>query len=156
MYIIYGIYDKNNFACIFVFLRIPLIPWKLTSSEHWMNFFSVFVSLMTYLGYIFLLDVSIFTTIDDEKEIKINLSSIVKDWGESFGNSLTLLTLCNLHNQKTELHTKSEDISEIKLDSLLPSARNSHLIIWTVIVFNIFYLILIIALPLIRFWIIGS
>ena len=77
-----------------------------------MNFFSVFV----YLGYIFLLDVSIFTTINDEKEIFF------------FGNSLKLLTLDNLNTQKTELHTNSEDISEIKLTSLLPSPQNSHLI----------------------------
>ena len=45
-----------------------------------MNFFSVFVSLMTYLGYIFLLGVFIFTTIDDEKEGEINFSSILKDF----------------------------------------------------------------------------
>ena len=54
-----------------------------------MNFFSVFV----YLGYIFLLHVSIFTTINDEKEIFF------------FGNSLKLLTLDNLNTQKIELHT---------------------------------------------------
>ena len=41
-----------------------------------MNFFSVFVSLMTYLGYVFLLDFIIFTTTDDEKEEKVNSSSI--------------------------------------------------------------------------------
>ena len=37
---------------------------------------------MTYLVYIFLLDISIFTTIDDEKEkeVKINSSSILKDF----------------------------------------------------------------------------
>ena len=45
-----------------------------------MKFLSVFVSLITYLGYIFLLDVSIFTPIDDEKEVKINFSSILKDF----------------------------------------------------------------------------
>ena len=72
-----------NLLCswnLFLFLRIPLIPWKLTSSEHWINL--LFVSLMTYLalGYIFVLDVSIFTTIDDEKEVKINSSSILKDF----------------------------------------------------------------------------
>ena len=87
---------------------------------------------MTYLGYIFLLDGSIFTTIEDEKELKINSSNILKDFtesrGESFGNSLTLLTFYNLNTQKIELHTNSEDISEIKLPSLLPSAQNSHLI----------------------------
>ena len=35
---------------------------------------------MTYLGNIFLLDVFVFTTIDDEKEVKINSSSILKDF----------------------------------------------------------------------------
>ena len=58
------------------------------------------------------------------------------------------MTLDNLNTQKNELHTNSEDISEIKLISLLPSAQNSHLIIWTLLVLNIFYLILIIALTL--------
>ena len=45
-----------------------------------MNFLSIFVSLMTYLGYIFLLYVSIFATTDDEKEVKINFLSILKDF----------------------------------------------------------------------------
>ena len=35
---------------------------------------------MTYLGYIFLLDVSIFTTTDVEEEVKINFLSILKDF----------------------------------------------------------------------------
>ena len=134
------------------------------SSDHLkilaLNFFSVFISLITYLGHIFLLDVSIFTIIDDEKEVKINFSSILKDftesWGEIFGNSLTLLTHDNLNTQKIELHRISEDISEIKLTLLLPSAQNSHLITWTLLFLNIFYLILIIALPLMRFWVIES
>ena len=45
-----------------------------------MNFLPIFVSFMTYLGYIFLLDVSIFTKIDDEKEVKIKFLSILKDF----------------------------------------------------------------------------
>ena len=44
-----------------------------------MNFSAVFVSLVTYLIYTLLLHVSIFTTIDDEKEVKIK-SSILKDF----------------------------------------------------------------------------
>ena len=44
------------------------------------------------------------------------------------GNSLTLLTLDNLNTQKIGLHTNSEDILEIKLPSMLPSAQKSHLI----------------------------
>ena len=43
-----------------------------------MNFF--FVSLMTYLAYIFLLDGSIFTTIHDEKKVRISFPSILKDF----------------------------------------------------------------------------
>ena len=35
---------------------------------------------MSYLGYTFLLDVSTFTTIDNEKEVKINSSYILKDF----------------------------------------------------------------------------
>ena len=71
--------------------------------------FSCFSFLDDLLGLYVLLDVSIFTTIDDEKEVKINSSSILKDftesWGESFGDSLKLLTLDNLNTQKIELHT---------------------------------------------------
>ena len=37
------------------------------------------------------------------------------------------------------IHTNSEDISEIKLTSLLPSAQNSHLMTWTLLVLNIFF-----------------
>ena len=39
--------------------------------------FAIFVSLMTYLGYIFLLDVPICTITDDEREEKRGL----RDWG---------------------------------------------------------------------------
>ena len=62
-------YCVNNNAILYVFLFFwgLLWPWKLTSSEHWMNVFFVFVSLMTCLGYIFSLDVSFFTKIDYEK-----------------------------------------------------------------------------------------
>ena len=49
------------------------------------------------------------------------------------------MTLDNLNTQKIELHTNSEDISEIKLTSLLPFAQNSHLITWTLLVLNIFF-----------------
>ena len=48
------------------------------------------------------------------------------------------MTLDNLNTQKIELHTNSEDISEIKLTSMLPSAQNSHLINWTLLALNIF------------------
>ena len=58
---------QNNFARIFFFL---------TSSEHWINFFSVFVSLRNFLGYNFSLNASIFTTTVDEKKEKINSTSI--------------------------------------------------------------------------------
>ena len=115
-----------------------------------MNLFSVFVSLMTYLGYILLPDFSIFTTTDDEKEkkksiLQLFLKDFTQSWRESFGNSLTLLTLDNLNTQKIELHTNSKEISKFKVPSILPSAQNSHLIIRRLIVLNIFYFILIIA-----------
>ena len=50
-----------------------------------------------------------------------------------------LLTLDNLNTQKIEIHTLSEDISVIKVLSLLPSAENSNLITGTLLVLNIFY-----------------
>ena len=80
-----------------------------------MNFSSVSVSLKTYLGYMFLLDVSIFTTIHDEKEAKIN-SSFFKHF---FKNSKVEEKVSESHKQcwltitwklnKIELHTNSED-----------------------------------------------
>ena len=44
--------EQNQFEETFSYFLI-LWPWKLTFSEHWMNFSSVFVSLMTYLSYFF-------------------------------------------------------------------------------------------------------
>ena len=61
-----------------------------------------------------------------------------------------LLTLDNLNTQKIEPHRKSEDISEIKVPSLTPSVQNSHLIARTLLVSNIFYFFLIIALCLFK------
>ena len=92
--------------------------------------FSCFCFLDDILRLYFLLDVSIFTTIDDEKGVKINSSSILKDFTESEEKvleiHLTLLTRDNLNTQKTELYTNSEDISEIKLPSLPPTVKKSH------------------------------
>ena len=45
------------------------------------------------------------------------------------------MTLDNLNTQKIELRTNSDDISEIKLTSPLPSAQNSDLITWTLLNF---------------------
>ena len=64
----------NNFVWIFRFLR------KLTFNEHWISFFPVFISLMAHLRYILLLDVSIFTTIHNEKESKNQLEVFLKDF----------------------------------------------------------------------------
>ena len=44
------------------------------------------------------------------------------------------MTLDNLNTQKIELHANSEDSSKVKLPSLLPSAQNSLLIAWTLLV----------------------
>ena len=116
MYIIYCVYNE---IILFRFFYFWGFLWYLKNlslvNTEWT--FSVFVSLMSYLGYTFLLDVSTFTTIDNEKKLKINSSYILKDftqsWRVSFGNSLALFTLNNLNTQKIELHTNSEDISEI-------------------------------------------
>ena len=45
-----------------------------------MNEFFVPFCLMTHLGYIFSLDVSIFTTVDDEKEQKVSCSIILEEF----------------------------------------------------------------------------
>ena len=51
MYIIYCVYNEIILLG-FLYLWEFLWPWKLISSEYWMNFFSGFVFLMIYLGYI--------------------------------------------------------------------------------------------------------
>ena len=74
-------------------------------SEHLMNFFLVFVSLMTYLYYVFLLDASILTvTAIMRKREKINSSSIFAGFLLKFEEK-TQLTLNDLNTQKTKLHT---------------------------------------------------
>ena len=143
---------QNNFARIFFFF---------TSSEHWINFFSVFVSLRNFLGYNFSLNASIFTTTVDEKKEKINSTSIFerlylklrrKFW--KFILSITWIL------KKIELHKKTEDILEIKLllvrVSIPSSLQNSYLITRTLRAMKMFYFILIIALSLFRFWLIES
>ena len=88
-------YCVNNNVILYVFLFFwgLLWPWKLTSSEHWMNVFIVFVSLMSpFLPQLIM------------RKRKINYWSIFEwftlRWGEIFGNSWTLLTLNNLITQK--------------------------------------------------------
>ena len=149
MYIIYCVYNK---IVLFVFLYFWEFLWylenlPLVNTEC----FSDFVSLMTYLGYIFLLDVSIFTTIDDEK-----CKNQFFKYFEGFYLNLRRKFWKFINTQKIQLHTNSEDISEIKLTSLLRSTQNSHLITWTLLVLKIFNMILIIALSLSDFelWIV--
>ena len=79
MYIDYCVYNEIILVGFFYFWGFHwyLKNLSLVNTE-WT--FSVFVSLMSYLGYTFLLDVSTFTTIDDEKEVKINSSYILKDF----------------------------------------------------------------------------
>ena len=136
-----------------------------TSSEHWINFFSVFVSLRNFLGYNFSLNASIFTTTVDEKKEKINSTSIL--WKTLLKVKEKVL---EIHRQrwlsitwilkKIELHKKTEDISEIKLllvrVSIPSSLQNSYLITRTLRAMKMFYFILIIALSLFRFWLIES
>ena len=151
MYIIYCVYNK---IILFVFLHFWGFLWYLENLllVNTECTFPVFASLMTYLGYIFFTRCLYLYHNWWWKRGKDQFFKYFERFclrlRKSFGNSLTLLTLDNLNTQKNELHTNSEDISEIKLISLLPSAQNSRLIIWTLLVLNIFYLILIIALTL--------
>ena len=71
LYVIHKRPHALNGIVLFGFLYFwgLLWPWKLTFTEHWRNFLSNFVSLVTYLSYSFLLDGCIFTT-DEEKERK--------------------------------------------------------------------------------------
>ena len=147
---------QNNFARIFFFF---------TSSEHWINFFSVFVSLRNFLGYNFSLNASIFTTTVDEKKEK-------NQFYKYFWKTLLKVKekVLEIHRQrwlsitwilkKIELHKKTEDISEIKLllvrVSIPSSLQNSYLITRTLRAMKMFYFILIIALSLFRFWLIES
>ena len=59
----------NHFVWIFVYIFEDYSDLTHTFSKHWMIFLSNFVSLVTYWSYIFLLDVSSFTS-DEEKEGK--------------------------------------------------------------------------------------
>ena len=77
-----------------------------------MKFFSVFVSLMTYLGYVFLKMsiIIIFTIIDNEKEENINSSIIFEGFYlklrrkfRKFNNNVDSLYL--EYSKKYKLHT---------------------------------------------------
>ena len=131
---------QNNFARIFFFF---------TSSEHWINFFSVFVSLRNFLGYNFSLNASIFTT-----KTLLKVKEKVLEIHRQRWLSITWIL------KKIELHKKTEDISEIKLllvrVSIPSSLQNSYLITRTLRAMKMFYFILIIALSLFRFWLIES
>ena len=151
MYIIYKKSHAWNKIVMFGFLYFwgLLCPWKLTFSEYWMNFLSNFVSLVTYLSYIFLLDGSIFTS-DEEKEEKINSSTLFEG------------CYLNLRGKKLEIHKVNrlsitwilkklksiqalvKDIPEIKFShwyllSKTYKYKKSHSKTRTLIVFFFFY-----------------
>ena len=70
----------------------------------------ILCNFVSYLSFAFLLDASIFTTIDEEKEEqKSTLQQFLKDvtWilGKKLGNSWTQMTLDNLNIQEIELFT---------------------------------------------------
>ena len=57
----------NNFTWIFIFLRIFLNLNLPLMKIDW-SFFSVLIFLMTYLSYVFLLNIFVLTIIDKDKE----------------------------------------------------------------------------------------
>ena len=89
--------------------------------ENWKNVFSVSVSFMTYLNYIFLLDASIFTTTDDEKKEKINSSTIFEEFYLNLKrkfwkfNKQSWLSITWILKKSNSIHTLVDDIPKIKL-----------------------------------------
>ena len=87
---------------------------------------------MIYLSYVSLLDVFIFTSIDEEKEEQKSTPSTIFEgclllkFGEKkSGNSETQLALNNLNIQKlNSLQSLVKDIPEIKLSHKLLSKQN--------------------------------
>ena len=114
---------------------------KLTFSEHW-----TYIPLKTCLSYIILLDVSIFTMTDDEKERKMKLSIFEEFYLNLRRRSfkfINTIALDNLNTQtnkqanKNELHTNScwRNFTNYTLFHwflLSKTYRNSHSITWTV------------------------
>ena len=93
---------------------------------------------MTYLSYVFLLDASIFTTIDEKKEelkstLQILLKNITKE--RKLRNSQTQLTLDNLNIPNIELlKIKLSHKPPLKQNYLLnKTCKKSHLITRTLI-----------------------
>ena len=117
-----------------------------TYLEHWMNFLSNFVSLVTYLSYIFLLDASIFTT-GEEKEGKNQffnyfwriLLKLEEKNLEIY--KLSWLSITWILKKLSSIQTVVEDIPEIKLSHwylLSKVYEKSHSKNWTLIVLKKF------------------
>ena len=89
--------------------------------ENWKNVFSVSVSFMTYLNYIFLLDASIFTTTDDEKKEKINSSTIFEEFYLNLKrkfwkfNKQSWLSITWILKKSNSIQALVDDIPKIKL-----------------------------------------
>ena len=89
--------------------------------ENWKNIFSVSVSFMTYLNYIFLLDASIFSTTDDEKKEKINSSTIFEEFYLNLKrkfwkfNKQSWLSITWILKKSNSIQTFVDDIPKIKL-----------------------------------------
>ena len=160
------IYKKShalNEVILFGFLNFWrfLWPWKLTFNEHWTNFSSPFFSLMTYLSYVFLLDASIFTRIDEKKEelkstLQILLKKITKE--RKLRNSQTQLTLDNLNIPNIELlKIKLSLKPPLKQNYLLnKTCKKSHLITRTLIALKKFVFHPSNCLVSLRIWVIKS
>ena len=138
-----------DYICRFLCFWGFFLPWKLTFSEHWMDFTLVFVCLMTYVSYIFLLDTTIFAITEDEKEEKNSVLQVLEFWGillkfkekilKIYKHSWLSITWALKKLNSTQ--TLSDNIPEIKFShwSLLSKTyRNLYLIMQTPIALNNF------------------
>ena len=117
----------NNFVWMFIFLKI-LWPWKLAFSEYWMEFFSVFVSLMTYLGYMFFTRCICFYHNwwwERKKSILIFEGFYLK-LRRKFRKFINTVDSWYHEYSKNQTTYKLWRVSDIKLSSLLLSAQNSQ------------------------------
>ena len=119
---------------------------KLTFSEHWINFLSNFVSVVTYVSHIFLLDAFIFNT-DEEKEIKNQFFNyfwrmLLKFEDKNLEiHKLSWLSITWILKKLSSIQTLVEDIPEITLSHwylLSKTHKKSHSENWTIIVVNKF------------------
>ena len=126
-----------------------------------MSFFSVSFPLMTYLNYIFLLDVSLFTITDDEKEgqnqffkyfwrISFKFEKMIRQVHKHSWLSITwILKKIELHTDPCWRHSTNQTLSLVSLKFTFDN-WNSHYLE------QFLCFILIITLVHFRFWVTKS